>query len=272
MLSTRHPRVTTTSFHVAGARDEAPGAAAAQGRPTAARPAGVLGQAARRPATPKDEGAKDIDWGRDGDCHTSPHHVPWTASSSERGLDSPQERYGMTHMRQLSNRVKFGEEEDMTSDGMLGVGMLGKAQQTGKVRGGGVGGGGGRVVPSLTPAIVRRSASVRRSRSFSPSATRRRGPQARPALPTASRRRLRSRPSRRVHTTRSHHLSSPTARPSTTRLHGSSPPASLASSHTLFGSGRASSWSIRRRRRTRRRAQRRTSRSRRHSSRARSDA
>ena len=40
----------------------------------------------------------------------------------------------MTHMRQLSNRVRFGQEEDMTSDGMLGVGMLGKSQQGGKVK------------------------------------------------------------------------------------------------------------------------------------------
>ena len=40
----------------------------------------------------------------------------------------------MTQMRQLTNRVQFGQEEDTTSDGMLGVGMLGKAQQTGKVR------------------------------------------------------------------------------------------------------------------------------------------
>ena len=134
----------------------------------------------------------------------------------------------MTHMRQLSNRVKFGEEEDMTSDGMLGVGMLGKAQQTGKVRGGDGGGdggrrigdgggydchgdasgGGGRVVALLTRAIVRRSASVRRSRSSSPSAIRRRGPPALQALPTASRRRLPSRPSRRVHTAHSHHTCS----------------------------------------------------------------
>lgn len=48
---------------------------------------------------------------------------------------SPQPlRYGMSQMRQLSNRVRFGEEEDTTSDGLLGVGMLGKGQQTGKVR------------------------------------------------------------------------------------------------------------------------------------------
>ena len=37
-------------------------------------------------------------------------------------------------MRQLSNRVRFGQEEDTTSDGLLGVGMLGKGQQTGKAR------------------------------------------------------------------------------------------------------------------------------------------
>ena len=30
--------------------------------------------------------------------------------------------------------MQFGQEEDTTSDGLLGVGMLGKAQQTGKVR------------------------------------------------------------------------------------------------------------------------------------------
>jgi len=40
----------------------------------------------------------------------------------------------MSQMRQLTNRVRFGEEEDMTSDGMLGVGMLSKGQQNGKVR------------------------------------------------------------------------------------------------------------------------------------------
>lgn len=40
----------------------------------------------------------------------------------------------MSQMRLLSNRVRFGEEEDTTSDGLLGVGMLGKGQQTGKVR------------------------------------------------------------------------------------------------------------------------------------------
>ena len=40
----------------------------------------------------------------------------------------------MSQMRQLTNRVRFGEEEDTTSDGMLGVGMLSKGQQNGKVR------------------------------------------------------------------------------------------------------------------------------------------
>ena len=40
----------------------------------------------------------------------------------------------MSQMRQLSNRVRFGQEEDTTSDGLLGVGMLGKGQNSGKVR------------------------------------------------------------------------------------------------------------------------------------------
>ncbi len=41
----------------------------------------------------------------------------------------------MTQMRQLTNRVQFGQEEDTTSDGLLGVGMaLSKHQQTGKMR------------------------------------------------------------------------------------------------------------------------------------------
>ena len=40
----------------------------------------------------------------------------------------------MSQMRQLTNRVQFGQEEDTTSDGLLGVGMLGKGQTTGKVR------------------------------------------------------------------------------------------------------------------------------------------
>ncbi len=38
----------------------------------------------------------------------------------------------MTQMRQLSNRVQFGQEEDTTSDGLLGVGML--SAKSGKMR------------------------------------------------------------------------------------------------------------------------------------------
>ena len=63
--------------------------------------------------------------------------VPPEASGKRRGgrrLRKQKERYGMTQMRQLTNRVQFGEEEDTAGDGMLGVGMLGRAQQTGKVR------------------------------------------------------------------------------------------------------------------------------------------
>ena len=63
--------------------------------------------------------------------------VPPESSGKRRGgrrLRKMKERMGMTHMRQLSNRVRFGQEEDMTSDGMLGVGMLGKSQQGGKVK------------------------------------------------------------------------------------------------------------------------------------------
>jgi len=63
--------------------------------------------------------------------------VPPESSGKRRGgrrLRKMKERYGMTQMRQLTNRVQFGQEEDTTSDGLLGVGMLGKAQQTGKVR------------------------------------------------------------------------------------------------------------------------------------------
>ncbi|KAL1524198.1 hypothetical protein AB1Y20_019106 [Prymnesium parvum] len=63
--------------------------------------------------------------------------VPPESSGKRRGgrrLRKMKERYGMSQMRQLSNRVRFGEEEDTTSDGLLGVGMLGKGQQTGKVR------------------------------------------------------------------------------------------------------------------------------------------
>ena len=32
------------------------------------------------------------------------------------------------------NRVQFGQEEDTSSDGMLGVGMLSRGQQSGKLR------------------------------------------------------------------------------------------------------------------------------------------
>jgi len=63
--------------------------------------------------------------------------VPPESSGKRRGgrrLRKMKERYGMSQMRQLSNRVRFGEEEDTASDGLLGVGMLGKGQQTGKVR------------------------------------------------------------------------------------------------------------------------------------------
>ncbi|KAL3903914.1 MAG: hypothetical protein SGPRY_011486 [Prymnesium sp.] len=63
--------------------------------------------------------------------------VPPESSGKRRGgrrVRKMKERYGMSQMRQLSNRVRFGEEEDTTSDGLLGVGMLGKGQQTGKVR------------------------------------------------------------------------------------------------------------------------------------------
>jgi U4/U6 small nuclear ribonucleoprotein PRP31 len=63
--------------------------------------------------------------------------VPPESSGKRRGgrrLRKMKERYGMTQMRQLSNRVRFGEEEDTTSDGLLGVGMLTKGQQNGKVR------------------------------------------------------------------------------------------------------------------------------------------
>ena len=63
--------------------------------------------------------------------------VPPESSGKRRGgrrVRKMKERYGMSQMRQLSNRVRFGQEEDTTSDGLLGVGMLGKGQQTGKVR------------------------------------------------------------------------------------------------------------------------------------------
>ena len=39
----------------------------------------------------------------------------------------------MSQMRQLTNRVTFGEEEDTTADG-VGLGVLGRAQQAGKLR------------------------------------------------------------------------------------------------------------------------------------------
>ena len=63
--------------------------------------------------------------------------VPPESSGKRRGgrrLRKMKERQGMTQMRQLTNRVQFGQEEDTTSDGLLGVGMLGMAQKTGKVR------------------------------------------------------------------------------------------------------------------------------------------
>ncbi len=43
-------------------------------------------------------------------------------------------RMGMTQMHELANRVRFGEAEDTTSDGLLGVGMLGKEHQSGKIK------------------------------------------------------------------------------------------------------------------------------------------
>ena len=61
--------------------------------------------------------------------------VPPESSGKRRGgrrLRKMKERYGMSHMRQLSNRVRFGQEEDTTSDGLLGVGMLGQGQNSGK--------------------------------------------------------------------------------------------------------------------------------------------
>ena len=44
------------------------------------------------------------------------------------------ERLGQSQKTALMNRVQFGVEEDTTSDGLLGVGMLTKGQQNGKVR------------------------------------------------------------------------------------------------------------------------------------------
>eukprot|EP00967_Tisochrysis_lutea_P134786 scaffold238513_cov31-Tisochrysis_lutea.AAC.1 len=66
-----------------------------------------------------------------------PLPVPPESSGKRRGgrrLRKMKERSGMSHMRQLSNRVRFGQEEDTTSDGLLGVGMLGKQQQAGKLK------------------------------------------------------------------------------------------------------------------------------------------
>lgn len=61
--------------------------------------------------------------------------IPPEASGKRRGgrrLRKMKERFGMTQMRQLSNRVQFGQEEDTTSDGLLGVGML--SAKSGKMR------------------------------------------------------------------------------------------------------------------------------------------
>jgi len=63
--------------------------------------------------------------------------IPPEASGKRRGgrrLRKMKERFGMTQMRQLTNRVQFGQEEDTTSDGLLGVGMLTAGQHSGKVR------------------------------------------------------------------------------------------------------------------------------------------
>jgi len=63
--------------------------------------------------------------------------IPPEASGKRRGgrrLRKQKERFGMTQMRQLTNRVQFGQEEDTTSDGLLGVGMLTAGQHSGKVR------------------------------------------------------------------------------------------------------------------------------------------
>lgn len=61
--------------------------------------------------------------------------IPPEASGKRRGgrrLRKMKERFGMTQMRQLSNRVQFGQEEDTSSDGLLGVGML--SAKSGKMR------------------------------------------------------------------------------------------------------------------------------------------
>ncbi len=63
--------------------------------------------------------------------------IPPEASGKRRGgrrLRKMKERFGMTQMRQLTNRVQFGQEEDTTSDGLLGVGMLSAGQRGGKMR------------------------------------------------------------------------------------------------------------------------------------------
>ena len=96
----------------------------------------------------------------------------------------------MSQMRQLTNRVQFGQEEDTTSDGLLGVGMLGKAQQTGKLR---VTAKEQKVCAtantcpcnSLPPSHVS-LVSLALFGSCSPRRTRRRAPPDRRARPTAS--------------------------------------------------------------------------------------
>ena len=63
--------------------------------------------------------------------------IPPEASGKRRGgrrLRKMKERFGMTQMRQLTNRVQFGQEEDTSSDGLLGVGMLTAGQRGGKMR------------------------------------------------------------------------------------------------------------------------------------------
>ena len=65
-----------------------------------------------------------------------PLPVPPEAAGKRRGgrrMRKMKERYGMSQMRQLTNRVTFGEEEDTTADG-VGLGVLGRAQQAGKLR------------------------------------------------------------------------------------------------------------------------------------------
>ena len=63
--------------------------------------------------------------------------VPPEASGKRRGgrrIRKMKERLGQSQKTALMNRVQFGVEEDTTSDGLLGVGMLTKGQQNGKVR------------------------------------------------------------------------------------------------------------------------------------------